>query len=123
MLIIYSDGNLVPSNTWWRSEGPIFHDKDSPYRNDFYIALPYSPEQKKQYARLVELKNNLTATDYQPSKYIEGEYTEEEWEEKKAQRAAWRNEIREIEKDFVDPSISLEEMREAERKAMEHIGG
>ena len=49
------------------------------------------------------------------------EYTEEEWAEKKAQRMAWRNAIREIEKDFVEPTMTLEEMREAERKAMEHI--
>lgn len=118
MILIDKDGNILSG--WLESMGPVKTDKESPYRPDFMICLRRSDEQKEKWKRITELKNKLAATDYQSNKYIEGEYTEEEWKQKKAQRAAWRNEIREIEKDFNDPSITLEEMREAERKAMEH---
>ena len=101
--------------------GPAFDDPESPYRPDFLVVIPYTNKQKKQWRQILELKNQLSATDYWDNKYIEGEYTEEEWAEKKAQRMAWRNAVREIEKDFVEPTMTLEEMREAERKAMEHI--
>lgn len=120
MLTIDNKGNLV-KGTWWRSMGPAFEDRDSPYRPDFLIVIPYTDKQQKQWAQLLELKNKLAATDYWDNKYIEGEYTKDEWENKKAQRSAWRDEIREIEKDFTEPTTTLEEMREAERKAMEHI--
>lgn len=120
MLTIDNKGNLV-KGTWWRSMGPAFEDRDSPYRPDFLIVIPYTDKQRKQWEEILELKNKLAATDHWDNKFIEGEYTQEEWEEKKAQRMAWRNEIREIEKEFVEPAITLEEMREAERKAMEHI--
>jgi len=101
--------------------GPAFEDRDSPYRPDFLVVIPYTDKQRKQWEEILELKNKLAATDHWDNKFIEGEYTQDEWEEKKAQRMAWRNEIREIEKEFVEPAITLEEMREAERKAMEHI--
>lgn len=47
--------------------------------------------------RIFELKMNLEQTDYQPLKYIDGEYTEEEYAVLKAQRQAWREEIRQLE--------------------------
>ena len=47
--------------------------------------------------RIEELKALLAAADYWGQKYIDGEYTAEEWEEKKAKRKAWREEIRSLE--------------------------
>lgn len=55
-----------------------------------------TPDEIKQ-ARIDELKSMLAAADYWGQKYIDGEYTPEEWEEKKAQRKAWREEIRSLE--------------------------
>ena len=120
MIVISPDGTILP-NSWKRSQGLLIKDTDSPYRKDFAIALPYTKEQTAQWKRELTLKNQLLASDYWDNKYIEGEYTEEEWAAKKAQRKAWRDEIREIEKDFVEPTITREEMNEAERKAMGHL--
>ena len=47
--------------------------------------------------RIAELKQMLADADYWGQKYIDGEYTEEEWAEKVTQRKAWRVEIRELE--------------------------
>ena len=47
--------------------------------------------------RIAELKQKLKDTDYQPLKYLDGEYTEEEYAVLKAQRQAWREEIRQLE--------------------------
>lgn len=118
-MFIFTDGTLVPGQAWVRSNGLVIEDRNSPYNKFFCIVLPYTQEQKEQWKELISLKNKLISTDYQTNKYIEGEYSEEEWAEKKAQRAAWRNEIREIEKVFVEPTITREEMNEAERKALE----
>ncbi len=60
----------------------------------------YAPEKLQEVInqeRIEELKALLVATDYCGQKYIDGEYTAEEWEEKKAQRKAWREEIRSLE--------------------------
>lgn len=42
-------------------------------------------------------KQMLEQTDYQALKYAEGEIPEDEYAEMKAQRAAWRAEINELE--------------------------
>ena len=47
--------------------------------------------------RISELKQCLSDTDYQAIKYAEGELSEEEYTDMKAQRAAWRKEINELE--------------------------
>lgn len=119
MILIDREGNILSG--WLESMGVVKTDKESPYRPDFMICLRRDDTQKAYWKRTNELKNNLAATDYQVNKYIEGEYSKEEWEPKKAQRAEWREEIREIEKVWNDPTITLEEMREAERKAMEKL--
>lgn len=49
--------------------------------------------------RVAELKQLLAEADYWGQKYLDGEYTEEEWAEKVAQRKAWREEIRSLEDD------------------------
>ena len=123
MIMIRTDGTFVPGNAWLADRGIVIEDKESPYGIDFGIALFYTEKQREQWKQILQLKNRLLATDYWDNKYIEGEFSEEEWAEKRAQRAAWRSEIREIEKDFIKPTITREEMNEAERKALEKLKG
>ena len=47
--------------------------------------------------RINELKRNLANTDYLTLKFYEGELSKEDFEESKAQREAWREEIRQLE--------------------------
>lgn len=47
--------------------------------------------------RIAELKKNLDDYDYKTSKYVDGEYTEQEWQEIVTQRKAWRAEINKLE--------------------------
>ena len=63
-------------------------------------------EHKKQ-LRITELKQMLADADYWTSKRIDGEYTDEEWAEKVAQRKAWREEINQLEL-VVDNSATVE---------------
>ena len=60
------------------------------------VYIPYS--QKTLILReIAELKKKLHEWDYKTSKYVDGEYTEEEWAEIKAQRKVWRDRINELE--------------------------
>lgn len=69
------------------------------YNGYWYVAgyAPEKPESLIKKERIEELKALLAAADYWGQKYIDGEYTAEEWEEKKAKRKAWREEIRSLE--------------------------
>lgn len=69
------------------------------YNGDWYISgyAPKKPDNVIKQERIDELKSLLASADYWGQKYIDGEYTAEEWEEKKAQRMAWRAEIRQLE--------------------------
>lgn len=57
--------------------------------------------QEKQ-KRIDELKQLLADADYWGQKYLDGEYSSEEWEQKVAQRKSWRIEIRELEGEETD---------------------
>jgi FtsZ-binding cell division protein ZapB len=60
------------------------------------LYVPYS--QKTLILReIAELKKKLDEWDYKTSKYVDGDYTEEEWAEIKAQRKVWRDRINELE--------------------------
>ena len=65
----------------------------------FENEAPEKPQEVINQERIEELKSLLAAADYWGQKYIDGEYKAEEWEEKKAQRKAWREEIRSLESD------------------------
>ena len=69
------------------------------YNGMWYVTgyAPEKPESVIKKERIEELKALLAAADYWGQKYIDGEYTEAEWEERKAQRKAWREEIRSLE--------------------------
>lgn len=60
-----------------------------------YVEIPTNQNQE----RIDELKSLLAAADYWGQKYIDGEYSDDEWNEKKAQRKVWREEIRRLEGD------------------------
>lgn len=47
--------------------------------------------------RISELKTNLAEWDYKTSKYIDGDYTEQQWAEIVEQRKNWRAEINRLE--------------------------
>lgn len=83
---------------YYKNNGEIFEteaifDLEIPTENEI---LEWK-NKKKKLERIAELKEFLVAADYWGQKYIDGEYTPEEWEEKKAQRKAWREEIRSLE--------------------------
>lgn len=69
------------------------------YTNEYYIKgyAPQKPQELINAERIAELKQLLADADYWGQKYLDGEYTEEEWEVKKATRKAWREEIRKLE--------------------------
>lgn len=61
------------------------------------VKIPEPSEEEIKQARINELKQMLANADYWGQKYLDGEYTEEEWEEKKALRKSWREELRNLE--------------------------
>lgn len=75
-----------------------FEDFDA---NGFNVEL-YNARQNKyeKQHRLSELLQNLTEWDYKGQKYLDGEYTEEEWTEIKNQRKQWREEVRQLQEEL-----------------------
>ena len=59
---------------------------------------PQKSEEEIKQERIAELHQLLADADYWGQKYLDGEYTAEEWAEKVAIRKAWREELRELEK-------------------------
>lgn len=120
-MIIDKDGNINRSGAWARVDGPAIEHFNPTYNMTFNICLPYNDEQKALYLQVRERKRMLNATDYKALKYADGAYTEEEYAPIKAERARWRAEINQIEKTFHEPTLTDDEIAEAERKAMENL--
>lgn len=118
-MIIDTKGNIIPA--WVRADGPLITDSDNEYGKTFYIAAPYDETQKALFGQKAKLKKALKNTDYRALKYADGCYTEEEYAPYKAEREAWREQIREIEKTFSEPTLTRDEIDEAERLAMEKL--
>lgn len=116
-MIIDKNGNIL--SYWWSGTGPLIEDKDNKYGIFFKIGTFYTKEQSRKHLRIDELKKKLAETDFRAMKFAEGEYTAEQYAPYKAQRAAWRAEINEIEKDFVEPTLTKEEIERAESIAMD----
>lgn len=87
------------NNSFYKSIGMVEMDVEQAYNGDWYVAgyAPKKPDNVIKQERIDELKSLLAGADYWGQKYIDGEYTAEEWEQKKAQRMAWRAEIRQLE--------------------------
>jgi hypothetical protein len=83
----------------WCNDGGEYHIEDT----GEYFEVVKNPEpalltgKELKQQRIFELKRLLANADYWGQKYLDGEYTEEEWAEKAAQRKAWREEIRQLE--------------------------
>ena len=90
------------NSKFYESIGMQEIDVEQDWLGQWYVMgyAPEKPESVIKKERIEELKALLAAADYWGQKYIDGEYTEAEWEEKKAQRKAWREEIRELEKEI-----------------------
>ena len=90
---------LGTNTDFYKSIGMVEMDVEQAYNGDWYVAgyAPKKPDNVIKQERIDELKSLLTGADYWGQKYIDGEYTAEEWEQKKAQRMAWRAEIRKLE--------------------------
>lgn len=54
--------------------------------------------QQEKEKRIQELKQLLADSDYKGQKYLDGEYTDEEWTLIQEERKSWRQEIRELSK-------------------------
>ena len=77
-----------------------------PEEDDRIEAWGYTEDEMRmfEYLNLIEVyRNHLIETDYQAIKYAEGETSEEDYADMKAQRRFWRQEINRLEeltKDF-----------------------
>lgn len=112
-MIITRDGEIL--DFFLRENGVVVKD------GDFSICLEYNDRQKKQYKRITELKTLLSNSDYKALKFSDGVLTEDEYAPVREKRRAWRNEINEIEKEFLEPAITREEMDAAEKKALKNF--
>lgn len=97
---------LLPANSTWKEPLP---EKDGFYvvfnGNDWeYQEKPKPTHNDLILMQIAELKGKLNMHDYWGQKFIDGEYTDEEWEIKKEQRKQWRIEIRELEKQ-IEPTV------------------
>ena len=87
---------LGTNTDFYKSIGMVEMDVEQAYNGDWYVA-GYASKIPNNKERIDELKSLLAGADYWGQKYIDGEYTAEEWEQKKAKRMAWRAEIRQLE--------------------------
>lgn len=63
---------------------------------------------KSKESRIIELKLLLKKTDYQAIKFAEGALTSEEYEQMRAQRQSWRNEINTCEEYLINNELVQE---------------
>lgn len=75
---------------------PIPPKKEYDEYEDIQVYIPYA-ESELARREIIDLKGKLRDTDYQAIKYAEGQISEEEYAEIKAQRQAWRDRINELE--------------------------
>ena len=66
-------------------------------RGEYLESVENPPHVPTAEDKIAELKNQLVAMDYKTSKYVDGEYTTEEWAIIVAERAGIRRQIRELE--------------------------
>lgn len=118
-MIIDANGNILQA--WLRKDGPTITDTNSPYGIKFNVGVYYNETQKAQFAERKELKKYLNDTDYRALKYADGAYTEEEYAPYKEKRAAARARINEIEETFVEPTLTRQQLDEAEYLAMNKL--
>lgn len=70
---------------------------------EILVYIPYTERELFEIEsenKISQLKQNLSDTDYKAIKFAEGELTEEEYAETKAQRKSWRKEINKLEEEL-----------------------
>lgn len=113
-MIIDRDGNVLEA--YFAVNGIVIED------GIFSICVDYDAESRENAIKIKELKNNLENTDYKAIKHADGALTDEEYEPIRLQREAWRTEINKLELNVKIPTITEEEVKAAEEKALESIG-
>ena len=78
------------------TQGAIWCRKNNATINESWVIveIPEPTQEEINQARIVELKQNLAKADFWGQKFLDGEYTDEEWLAKRATRRAWREELR-----------------------------
>ena len=117
------DNRGVVLGGWLRANGPTIEDpaENNQFHVDFSIGVYYTEEEAAKHDEISTLKRFLKKTDYRAIKYAEGEYTEEEYAPYKKEREEARARINEIKKDFVEPTLTRQEIDAAEIVAMNSL--
>ena len=95
----YLDSDYSNKADWCNENGYMIVEIE-PDENGrrFQIQMPPEPTQQELYEQeYYNLKQQLTEMDYKTSKYVDGEYTEEEWQEIITERKQIRVRVRELE--------------------------
>lgn len=109
-MIIDINGNMLPMVFLYN--GIVIKD------GSYSIFVEFEKdEDKAREKEIIDCKKHLSETDYKAIKYSEGALSEEEYAEDKANRKAWRDRINELEALITYPTLTKEQIKEAERKA------
>lgn len=98
-IIAINETDNFPCLVYDGSEEDTDHNVDDfiHVNGEFVLKTDDKAVRQEKDQRIAELKQYLAEADYWGQKYLDGEYTGEEWAEKVAQRKAWREEIRSLE--------------------------
>lgn len=119
-MLIDREGNIIMF--WERKNGPVIIDKNNAYGIEFTICLPYENDRMGGiFQEIKKLKKQLEGTDYKLMKFMDGDITKEEYAPIQAEREAWRQQIRNLEAQLIEPSLTKEEIEAAEKAAMEKL--
>ena len=116
-MIIDTKGNIL--SMWNRADGAVVFDSNYDLKIDFHVCIPYTEQQKSAYKEIAALKKQLASTDYKAIKFAEGFLSDDEYADIKAEREKWRERINSLK--FDEPTISREQMDEAEKIAVSKL--
>lgn len=74
-----------------------------PYTSIELAEMASQTEKETIISQIQSLKEQLASWDYKTSKYVDGEYSEQEWQEIVVQRKMWRKEINQLENNLRNP--------------------
>jgi len=103
--LFLKENNVITGFSYDPIEGTTEFDIENPFSIQFGIDTLEDgnvvkgaiPQEQQNKLRIMELKKLLRDSDYICLKHADGELTDEEYAEIKAQRHAWRTEINELE--------------------------
>lgn len=98
---IFYEDNEYPARAEWCNENKyviVEIEPDTEGLRRFQIqAIPQATQQELYQQEYDTLKQQLAYMDYKTSKYVDGEYTEEEWKDIVTERKQIRVRVRELE--------------------------